>query len=581
MRSRKILLTGLLASAAVAGAVPIIQATGAPDQLPDLVADAPENPVIGEYRYPDGHKALMVRFDGFIDNIGSGPLEIRGSSPSGTGGEMTFTRQYVNGAPLDPPPVGPPRIHYEANDDHNHWHLDRIARYSLWNEARTAEVAPGQKVGFCLEDVEKVNPAAGDPVYTDEYVDGFCRQGYPNAANVKMGVSPGWRDTYGWWLAFQWVDVSAVQPGTYYLASQVDQNNVVLESNETNNSIETPTFMATPIVVPGYVANAVSVTVPPSGGSVTFAATKVGNPTFARRFRIESLPDHGVLTSGGVTLAVGDSTGGSTVTYVPDAGYTGPDSFRFSATQLGQGGNYPTSPAQATASITVGEAPAATIGISGLPATLLAGTSAQLTATVTNAGPAVTWSVDGVQGGNSTVGTISADGLYVAPAQVPAGETVRIRATSVEQPGVFSEVQVRILVPPTPQPAPVLVTPSVPLSSATPASPASPASPPAAPGATGTPAATRLALLGAVAQRVQRTVVVQATPSKNATVSFTAVRRAGGRWKVVGRCRATLPASRLLTCRMPLRGLSVRGLRVRVVATGGGERVVRTLRVIA
>jgi YVTN family beta-propeller protein len=42
----------------------------------------------------------------------------------------------------------------------------------------------------------------------------------------------------------------------------------------------------------------------------------------------------------------------------------------------------------------------------------------------------VNWSVNNVQGGNSTVGTISPTGLYTAPAAVPSPASVAIRATS-------------------------------------------------------------------------------------------------------------------------------------------------------
>jgi hypothetical protein len=43
---------------------------------------------------------------------------------------------------------------------------------------------------------------------------------------------------------------------------------------------------------------------------------------------------------------------------------------------------------------------------------------------------AVTWEVNGVAGGNATVGTISATGTYTAPAQVPTPATVTITAVS-------------------------------------------------------------------------------------------------------------------------------------------------------
>ena len=57
--------------------------------------------------------------------------------------------------------------------------------------------------------------------------------------------------------------------------------------------------------------------------------------------------------------------------------------------------------------------------LSPLSATMAAGATQQFTATVTGtSNTAVTWSVDGVNGGNSTVGTVSASGLYTSPAAV-------------------------------------------------------------------------------------------------------------------------------------------------------------------
>lgn len=55
----------------------------------------------------------------------------------------------------------------------------------------------------------------------------------------------------------------------------------------------------------------------------------------------------------------------------------------------------------------------------------------QFAATVANtSNTAVTWSVNGLTGGNSTVGTISSAGLYTAPATVPSPATVTVTATS-------------------------------------------------------------------------------------------------------------------------------------------------------
>ena len=47
----------------------------------------------------------------------------------------------------------------------------------------------------------------------------------------------------------------------------------------------------------------------------------------------------------------------------------------------------------------------------------------------------VTWSVDGIAGGNSTVGTISAGGLYTPPATAGAHTVIATNATTPTQTG--------------------------------------------------------------------------------------------------------------------------------------------------
>ncbi len=59
------------------------------------------------------------------------------------------------------------------------------------------------------------------------------------------------------------------------------------------------------------------------------------------------------------------------------------------------------------------------------------GNQATFTATVTNTtDTAVSWSVNGVPGGNTTLGTISSAGVYTAPTDLPSPATVQITATS-------------------------------------------------------------------------------------------------------------------------------------------------------
>ncbi len=72
-----------------------------------------------------------------------------------------------------------------------------------------------------------------------------------------------------------------------------------------------------------------------------------------------------------------------------------------------------------------------TIGLTIAPttATVLINNTAQFEPTVTGSTSTVTWSVNGVSGGNTTVGTINSNGLYTAPASVPNPAKVTVTGT--------------------------------------------------------------------------------------------------------------------------------------------------------
>src|SRR5437899_9065732 len=75
--------------------------------------------------------------------------------------------------------------------------------------------------------------------------------------------------------------------------------------------------------------------------------------------------------------------------------------------------------------------PQISVTISPTSASVATGQTKQFTATVTgSSNTGVTWRVNGVTGGNSTVGTISTSGLYIAPNAVPNPATVTITAVS-------------------------------------------------------------------------------------------------------------------------------------------------------
>jgi parallel beta-helix repeat protein len=72
-----------------------------------------------------------------------------------------------------------------------------------------------------------------------------------------------------------------------------------------------------------------------------------------------------------------------------------------------------------------------TVAVTSSSSSVLLGNMQQFTAKVTGtSNTAVSWSVNGVSGGNSTVGTISNTGLYTAPQVLPNAANVTIQAMS-------------------------------------------------------------------------------------------------------------------------------------------------------
>ena len=129
-----------------------------------------------------GAGRLLVRFDGYVTNVGDGPARGLGQPAAGGSGRQRSVGGR-RGARADPRVAVSvkPEVVYETADGHNHFHLKKAMRYSLWNLERTAQVAPGQKVGFCLYDIEDAPTprAAAGPRGLHAAVTQFCDAGRP------------------------------------------------------------------------------------------------------------------------------------------------------------------------------------------------------------------------------------------------------------------------------------------------------------------------------------------------------------------------------------------------------------------
>jgi hypothetical protein len=168
----------------------------------------------------------------------------------------------------------------------------------------------------------------------------------------------------------------------------------------------------------------------PSGVAVTISPT-------AQNVVVGATQQFTATVTGGsntaVTWSVNDTAGGNTTLgTVSTAGlYTAPANIPSSNPVTVKATSAADSTQFSSATVTVTANPI-TVVISPTFATVAKTKTQQFSATVTGSTNAtVTWSVNTVTGGNSTVGTITTAGLYTAPSAVPNPSTVTVTATSV------------------------------------------------------------------------------------------------------------------------------------------------------
>src|SRR5688572_23052529 len=176
---------------------------------------------------------------------------IEGSTEAGRRRLLRFSTTYANsgagdlivGAPADHPEL------FEFSSCHGHYHFKEYADYRLWTPADYAEwqslrsatspdrlsrdllasqpdlaarMVRGDKQGFCMIDIVQVEPGAPGPNFTN--------------CNTDQGISVGWADVYHKTLPGQYIDITGVPAGVYWLEVEVNAEHLLEEANYANNS---------------------------------------------------------------------------------------------------------------------------------------------------------------------------------------------------------------------------------------------------------------------------------------------------------------------------------------------------------
>ena len=193
----------------------------------------------------------------------------------------------------------------------------------------------------------------------------------------------------------------------------------------------------------GAPSPAVTVTIAPTTASISaqktqqFAATVTGTSNTAVSWQVNGVTggnsSTGTINSGGLYTAPAVTTTTSvTVTAVSAA-----DS---------------TKSAGAAVTVSPGASQPVAVAVSPTTASVVAGKTQQFTASVTGgSNTGVTWQVNGVSGGSSSVGSISSSGLYTAPA-VSAATSVTVTAVSTADTSKSASATVTVSPAATPPP---------------------------------------------------------------------------------------------------------------------------------
>ena len=199
---------------------------------------------------------LCLRFDQNFGNAGEGPMDLRFALPHGQTPPTANAYQRIyssTGNSFQDRLAGQVEFHVA----HGHYHFTSFGLSSLWRVDTNGKVTDshpmrkgggkhaigatltrsGRKVSFCMADIDILSlggkgdgprtynaPDCLEPASSDGVLDYF-----------HQGITSGWEDVYDWYLPDQYMDVSGVSDGIYLLQTEADPDQLLAESDRSNN----------------------------------------------------------------------------------------------------------------------------------------------------------------------------------------------------------------------------------------------------------------------------------------------------------------------------------------------------------
>jgi hypothetical protein len=228
-RAAAVVLAAVTVAAATMWLAPAIADRLGEEHLPNLRTRSP----LG-LRITHESGATLLRFTNTVANVGQGPLELR---PVNDGETTTaYQRIFTHDTDMDwvfmrEQEVGA----FVFHPQHNHWHFEGFAEYQLHEVALDGGVG-----GVLREALDKVSFCVADSLIVNRKLKHFDKSAvgvYPTACSQDaiQGISVGWADRYGWRLYGQWIDITGLPDGTYWLTSGADPLDLIEETNDGDN----------------------------------------------------------------------------------------------------------------------------------------------------------------------------------------------------------------------------------------------------------------------------------------------------------------------------------------------------------
>ena len=168
-----------------------------------------------------------LRFSNGTANIGQGRLYLYGVLPdNGDGTQDVRQRIWQSDSSYYDRDAGA----FEYHATHQHIHLQDWAVYRL------RAVTGGGGVGAVLVEGDKTSFCILDLIVHDNTLPGAPPSGvFTSCTSTVQGLSIGWADVYHKDLPGQNLDITGIPPGQYWLESESDPLDHILEKDETNN----------------------------------------------------------------------------------------------------------------------------------------------------------------------------------------------------------------------------------------------------------------------------------------------------------------------------------------------------------